>query len=424
MSTNNLSWTIGSYGPTISGQQVFYGKKLIATGNPDSGTGWTSYSGNPLANNAVSASIAAITDNVKYRFLHRTINTPVGGDPQNCTFKEVEDIKYDCGSLTNDSLVSGTLTFTHAAPASVTDAGSEIDSVEIILTGFDAANNTTTFAKKVLTPAAAVAGGTDTFTDVVGDKSWKLFKRLKDNSGNILQDCNLITFNTTGAVGNRIIYFRNGLYTGSINSILIENVDPPTVERLVAAFNPVEAGNTYIYDAVALGATPQYIKVGLTGIANGTQLYAIYVRAGAELYSEEFTYNGPDSLIFTNTSVLESGDTVNIMMATRKGFLPLQTLVTKKNVPTNGYEINVQIFFERPENNYFDVTFTAVNNNGGIETFTIPVTVVAGNLYGTAVFQASGFTPAQYAKTTIANSCVLPQDELLEVPATLLCSSL
>lgn len=421
MATNNLSWGIGSYGPTITAQEVHSGKKKVVTGNPDAGTGWTAYGGNPLANNATSAVITAIVQNVKYRFLHRTINTPVGGSPQNCPFTEQEDIMYNCGTLTKDSLIAGVMTYTHAAPASITDAGSEIDSVEIILIGSDAGNDTTTFIKKVFTPAAAVTGSTDTFNDVIGNKSWTLFKRFLDNSGNILQDCNIVTFTTTAAGGNRIMYFRNGFYSAAITSILVENVNPPTVEKLLAAYNPLVAGNAFAYDATALGATTQYIKVGLSGMTNGTQLYAVHRRAGVALISNLFTYNGPSTLIFPTAIEFQGGDIVEFFQASRKDFLPFQIFVTKTAIPSNGYYLNVQIAFVRPENNYFDVTFTAVNNNGGIETYTVTVTVLAGQTFSGLVFQASSFTPLQYAKTTIARSCVTPQDALMEIPITLKC---
>lgn len=127
MSTINLTWD--ACGSAAVGTNVYYGKSLIVTGNPITGTGWTLYTGAALTNTATSAALLGLDDNVEYLTYVYCQCASSGNGP---LVNAGPYIKYVCPTVTA-STTSSAVSYTLTVPASANNAGTWIQTIRVTL---------------------------------------------------------------------------------------------------------------------------------------------------------------------------------------------------------------------------------------------------------------------------------------------------
>lgn len=253
MATFNVSWT--PCGAASDGQFLYYGKTLVATGTPVSGTGWTLFSGAALANSVSSESITGLDDNVEYMFYIFCHCSTAGNGP---LVNQGPLIKYVCPTVSQVTQTFNTVNYNLNVPASANNSGSWIQT--IVVTLLNSAGTTVILTNTHTGPFATTIASN--FTGLTPSTTYTLRVAYSNNSSsrtNICSNQQVTTAVTCAAP------------TVAINNITNSGFD--------VAFSPIASGDTFDIlinsSVVATGLTVSPYTA--TGLAANTA-YQVAVR--------------------------------------------------------------------------------------------------------------------------------------------------
>jgi len=388
--TATISWQNQASGTT---QELYYGKDLLATGLPGSGSGWLPSDQNPLPSAAGSATISNLDDNVKYKFLVKSDCT----NSQNI-YSSSTAVKWICGALQTSGPQSGTLVYTLQVDPSVSNAGSGITSIEVQLIGVDRVNFGNLY--QVRTYSAPYSGSyTDQFNGVNGDVDWTIRVIYKTGAypSTEIHECSSQAYSTTSIPGVSYLQVRNALVDGVLTQLSLNNAP-----QLAQTLTPGYASKTDV-TALLSGGTPLQPTVNLTGVVSGTQLYARQIRNNAQLTGGLFTYAGSNSPISSVPWNIQNGDIIEITPAFTNAYVFKQTIVAKN---TDGYDLNVKIDVPLGAPSTYNISFTGYDySSGESEHLTGTVTIAQGDTEGTLVHIQSTLPTPEYTRATVTSVC-------------------
>lgn len=192
MATANISWT--ACGSASNGQYLYYGKLLIATGTPVSGTGWTLYTGNPLPNTTSSATIAGLDDDVEYSF-YIYCQCPTSGTGPLTTFGPL--IKYVCPSGVTITPTFNGINYTVAVPSAANNSGSWIQT--IVVSVLDSAGVNTILSNTFNAPFNVAMGLSSSFTGLTPSMNYNLNVAYSNSAATRTNLCSSTPFTTSPA---------------------------------------------------------------------------------------------------------------------------------------------------------------------------------------------------------------------------------
>lgn len=241
--TANLSWQ--ACGSSSDGTYLYYGKSTIVTGTPISGTGWTLYTGAPLANTASSATISGLDDNVEYNFnIYCHCSTSGNGPIQT----QGPSIKYVCPTVTIVNTTFNSINYNLSVPATSNNTGTWIQAITVTL--YDSSGSTLLYTNTHSSPLSTSINGS--FTTLSPSTSYTL-KVAYSNTGNTRSNICTSQVITTNV-------------SCSAPTLTITNI---TNSSFDVAYSPINAGDTFDIllnsNAVATGLTVSpYTVTGLT----------------------------------------------------------------------------------------------------------------------------------------------------------------
>jgi hypothetical protein len=243
MATASITW--GACGSASDGTYLYYGKSLVVTGTPISGTGWTLYTGAPLANTANSASITGLDDNVEYVFYVYCHCASSGNGP---LVNQGPLIKYVCPSVSIPSKTNSTINYSLTVPAAANNSGSWIQT--IVVTLFDSSNTQVISKNTHNSPFSGTINGS--FTGLSASTTYNLQVKYS-NAGEAKNSiCSSQSIVTNAAC------VAPSISTSNVTSISFD-----------VSFSPITAGDTFDIivngNTVATGITVSpYTVTGLT----------------------------------------------------------------------------------------------------------------------------------------------------------------
>lgn len=402
--TATIVWT----NPVPSNQQeLYYGKDALVTGLPGSGGGWIADPNNPLSGSTGSETITNLDDNVKYDFLVR-------GDCSNTTdiYSRSSAIKWVCGAIQTQGPVNGTLSYTLNVDPSVSNAGSAVGRLVIILQGTDINNASVVYATKTYT-APFSASYTDQFTGVIGDMSWTI--SVGYQSANYpytqLYTCSSTQFTTSNAQGVTLVHVRNGLALGTLSQLVISSTS--------VLPNTLDAGNgaNINISTLVTTASPVQIQCTMPDVSLGKQLFARQVRGGIQVAGGVFTYTGSSSNISSVPWSLQNGDIIELVDAGTTGYIFRQPILTKATSPSNGYNVHVSIDVPQGADTHLTVSASEYDYSSGtsLPITTGTITIPQGSL-SISTFVASALTSDKFSRSTLTNLGVITGTTSIAVP--------
>lgn len=391
MSTANITWTNQSPSNT---QELYYGRDLLVTGFPGSGTGWIASDQNPLPGTQGSISIAPLDDNVKYKFLVRSDCA----NSQNI-FSQSTAIKWVCGGIQTSGPSSGILAYTLQVDPSASNAGSAVTKLVVTLTGTDRLNQGFLYQTRSYS-APFSSSYTDQFNNVNGDIDWTL--RVTYEQGTfpqvIVHECSSQTYQTVAAPLTSYLHIRNALTQGVVSQVSLG-----TNPQLPSILNSGYASKS---DITSLIANPQQITCTLSDVPLGTSLQAKQIRGGTTITGGSFTYGGSNSNISATPWTLQNGDVVEITDASKTGYIYRQHLVSKGS---SGYDITVKIDTPQGASTSYTVKFTAYDySSSATENLTATITLASGQTVSPTIHIPTTLLPDQFFQATITAICVIP----------------
>jgi len=190
MTTANV--TINACAGASDSMKVYYGKTLLVTGDPVSGTGWTLYTGGPIAGSTTSVTITGLDDNVEYTF-YRYCHCPVSGD----TTPEIDGpiIKYVCPSFQTTNASSNQIDYVVSVPPSVNNSGTWIQ--RILVEVYDSTGTTLLSQNVYNGPFSSTLSGS--FLGLLSQTSYQLRIRYSNTAGTLFRACTALNIDTTPA---------------------------------------------------------------------------------------------------------------------------------------------------------------------------------------------------------------------------------
>lgn len=389
--TATISWSNQASG---SNQELYYGKDLLVTGLPGTGSGWTPSDQNPLPPTAGTLTLSNLDDNVKYKFLVKSDCT----NSQNI-YSQSTAAKWVCGALQTSGPQSGILSYVLQVDPSVSNAGSAITSIDVQLIGVDRVNFGTLYQTK--TYVAPYSGSyTDQFNNVNGDVDWTIRVVYKTGSYPTLEihECSSQTYATTAQNGISYLQIRNALVDGVLSQLTLGGVP-----QLGSTLDPGYASKSDV-TALISGGNPLLPTVTLAGVTAGTQLYARQIRGGAQIVGGLFTYTGSNSAISSVPWSILNGDIIEVTPAFINAYVYRQPIVSKN---AGGYDLNLNIDVPIGSSSSYVVKFTAYDYSSGVaEQLTGTLTILQNNTFAATVHLNTTLTSDQYARATISSLCV------------------
>ena len=256
MATANVSWT--ACGSAANGQYLYYGKYLIVTGTPISGTGWTIYSGSSLPNTQSSATITGLDDNVEYAFyVYCDCSSSGSGTGPLSNIGPL--IKYVCPTVSNTTPTYNGLNYTISVPSSANNAGSWIQTIVVSI--LDSSGVNTITSNTFNAPFSSTISSN--FTGLMSSSNYNL-KIAYSNTGNTrTNNCGSTPFTTAASCPNPTI---------TISNITSTSFDVGWTPTTGGSFDILLNGN-----AIATGLTSTNGTYTVTGLSAAT-IYQIAVR--------------------------------------------------------------------------------------------------------------------------------------------------
>lgn len=247
MATQNLTW--GACGSSSDGTYLYYGKLLIATNDPLTGTGWTLFGGAPLANSASSATITGLDDNVEYSF-YNYCHCAASGNGSLVNFGP--SIKYVCPTVVSVTSGFNSVSYTLNIPSSANNTGTWIQTVKVVL--LNASGSTILYTNTHTSPFSASVS--NSFSGLNPSTTYTLRVYYSNNASSKTNLCSSQVINTTASCVAPTVTASN-----ITNSAFDIN------------FSPVASGDTFSIllnsSTIATGITASpYTVTGLTGSTN------------------------------------------------------------------------------------------------------------------------------------------------------------
>lgn len=393
--TATINWTNNSPSNT---QEVYYGKDLLVTGLPGTGTGWIGSDQNPLTGSAGSLIISNLDDNVKYKFLVKTDCT----NSQNI-FSQSTGIKWVCAPLATSGPSSGILAYTLSVDPSVSNPGSPITKIVVTLIGTDRINQGVVYqTKKYGAPFSS--SYTDQFNMVNGDVDWVV--RVTYEQGTLpivtVHECSSAPYSTISPPSTSYVQVRNALQQGTLSQL--------TIGPAAVVPTNLDAGNASRADVSAIVPNnPVSVTCSFADILPGTQLFARQIRAGAQIAGGLFGYIGANSPVSSVLWTIQNGDIIEIADAFEQGHVYRQRLVLKNSSVSNGYDVTLKIDIPQGAPTSYTVKFTGYDySSGATENLSTVITMPQGQTTSSTTHVVSTLTATQYAGATISSVCVVP----------------
>lgn len=402
--TATIVWTNPAPSNT---QELYYGKDALVTGLPGTGGGWIADANNPLSGSIGSETIPNLDDNVKYIFLVR-------GDCANTQdiYSRSSGIKWVCGGIQTQGPIAGILSYTLSVDPSVSNPGSAVGRIVVILQGVDISSFASIYKTKVYT-APFSSSYTDQFNGIVGNMAWTI--AVSYESANYphteLHTCSSTQFLTSVSQGTTLIHIRNGLVLGTLSQL--------SGNSLGLLSNTLDAGNGVNSDVSILVATasPVQLQCTIPDIPLGTQLFARQIRGGTQINGGLFTYTDSASYISSVPWSLQNSDTIEIVNSGTLGYIFRQPLLTKASTPSNGY--NVEVSIDVPQGSDTHLTINAKEYDYATGTSVSLTTGTITILQGTTriiTFVPSTLTSYQFSRSTVVDTSIITGTTSIAVP--------
>lgn len=277
---DNLSWV--ACGASSDGTFLYYGKTLIATGDPLSGTGWTLYTGVPLSNVANAATITGLDDNVDYTFV-LYCHCPVTGNGPLVT--KGPDIKNVCTTASVSSNFN-TVNYTVTVPSSANNAGTWITKILVQL--YDVSGTTLLYTNTYNTPFLTSILGN--FPGLTSSTSYQLKVTYSDTSGSRKSLCST-----------------NSIATAAACTVPLVNITNITSTSFDVNWSPVGGGDTFdiLIDSSVIATGISVSPYTVTGLTAG-QTYLVNIRRNC------FTGGNATSANVNATTTAPASDTFTI----------------------------------------------------------------------------------------------------------------
>lgn len=392
MASAQLTWASAT---GFDGRELFYGIEGVATNLPESGIGWTAYSGNPIASNINTVTVTSLDDNAKYRFLVRTICGTDRG-----SFTETSNVKFICPVVDVADITSGNLPFTLVLPSSLLTASSVVKKIRVSLTGVHQTNGAVVVHDKLYT-APFISSYTGQFTHIDCDVDWELDIHYETASSFPINHCSTTEFSTTADTGIKCITFRNGISQQDVTEIYLDGS-----QILTELQKPGTSSNR---DITYLGSHPlgQHISITVPSAIIGSQLTFKHIRAGASIGGGAFSYSGPATLLSSALIDLHHNDIIQVASEGTTGLLAKQSAITKTTSP-NGYDLNLKIDLPQAFSQTYALSFVEKDyGTGATFTHTSTLTIASGQITSDTIHVTSSlasgvFSRATYQITSIA----------------------
>lgn len=253
MATANVSWT--ACGSASTGQFLYYGKNLVVTGNPLSGTGWTLYNNAPLANTASSATITGLEDNVDYVFAVYCDCTNGNGPISNIG----PLINSVCPSVSNTTPTFNGLSYSLTVPSSANNGGSWIQT--IVVSVLNSTSTSTLSSQTFNAPFSSTLSSN--FSGLNSSTNYNLSVAYSNAGSTRTVTCGSTPFSTAASCPNPSI---------SVSNITSNSFDVSWTPTTGGSFDILVNGNP-----VATGLTSTGGTYTVTGLSSAT-IYQVAVR--------------------------------------------------------------------------------------------------------------------------------------------------
>lgn len=190
MATFNISWTPA--GSSSDGQYIYYGKTNVVTGTPVSGTGWTLYTGNAIANTIGSAIINGLDDNVDYTFYGYAHCADAGNGPLTTVGPIIKNV---CPVFVSVTPTFNGVSYNYTVPSSASNAGTWIEKIVVSL--YDSANQNQLQTNSYSPPYSTNLVGS--FSALSSSTVYNLQIAYSTNSGVRTSQCGINNFTTSAA---------------------------------------------------------------------------------------------------------------------------------------------------------------------------------------------------------------------------------
>lgn len=322
---DNLNWT--ACGSSSDGTYLYYGKSLIVTGTPLSGTGWTLYTGAPLSNVANAATVTGLDDNVDYTFSIYCHCASSGNGP---LVTKTGDIKNACFTMTNTRDFNS-VSYALVVPASANNAGTWITKITVQL--LDVSGTTVLYTNTHNSPFAGTVSGT--FPALTSATNYQVKAMYSNTSGSRTTACAQAPVSTADACTAPIVNITNITSTsfdvnwtpvggGSTFDIILDSsVIATGITASPYTITGLTAGNTYLVNVrrnCASGGNATSSNQNITTVAPSGNTFTISPSLGVTFTN--VTGTGIPAFTFpvsTNQTLVYSSNVVSPITVTLGG---------------------------------------------------------------------------------------------------------